>query len=87
MNEQLPHVLRSAATGTGRSEGDKVLLTSAAYEIERLTKKIEMLKYAIRRFVPAGKQEKALCMHEGYSFNKHGRCCPHCGDVLTDFGD
>ncbi len=36
MNEQLPHVLRSAATGTGRSDGDKVLLTAAAFEIERL---------------------------------------------------
>jgi hypothetical protein len=27
------------------------------------------------------------CAHEGYDFAKHGRCCPHCGTILTDFGD
>lgn len=28
-----------------------------------------------------------LCDHEGYSFARHGRCCPGCATILTDFGD
>lgn len=30
---------------------------------------------------------KHLCDHKGYNFKQHGRCCPHCGKFLTDFGD
>ena len=33
------------------------------------------------------KAEARKCSHEGYSFKEHGRCCPHCGEFLTDFGD
>lgn len=27
------------------------------------------------------------CTHDGYTFEAHGRCCPHCGVTLTDWGD
>ena len=41
MNEQLPNVLRIAATGTGRSESDKILFNTAAFEIERLLQEVK----------------------------------------------
>ena len=28
-----------------------------------------------------------VCDHPGYSFDKHGRCCPTCNDLIVDFGD
>lgn len=34
------------------------------------------------------KREAAkTCKHEGWTFEKHGRCCPHCATFLVDFGD
>lgn len=27
------------------------------------------------------------CNHEGYSFEKHGRCCPRCSIFMVDWGD
>lgn len=27
------------------------------------------------------------CRHIGWSFKKHGRCCPLCNEVVLDFGD
>ena len=36
------------------------------------------------------RQEKELqktCTHEGYSFEKHGRCCFKCGVFMVDWGD
>lgn len=27
------------------------------------------------------------CTHNSYKFSKHGRCCPECHQVVTDFGD
>ena len=56
-------------------------------EIERLRNENAVLRDAIKRFVPGGLHEKALCMHEGYSFKKHGRCCFKCGAFMVDFGD
>lgn len=35
--------------------------------------------------VPRRKSEK--CVHEGWSFNEHGRRCHKCGEFLVDFGD
>lgn len=32
-------------------------------------------------------EPKEPCTHEGYNFKDHGRCCPHCSEFLTDFGD
>lgn len=32
-------------------------------------------------------ERQVSCGHKGYSFEKHGRCCGHCGKFLTDFGD
>lgn len=30
---------------------------------------------------------QAMCMHEGYNFQQHGRCCWLCGRFMVDFGD
>lgn len=27
------------------------------------------------------------CLHEGWSFKKHGRCCWKCGTFMVDWGD
>jgi hypothetical protein len=27
------------------------------------------------------------CDHPNYAFSEHGRCCPHCGTFMVDFGD
>lgn len=31
--------------------------------------------------------DKVFCEHVGYDFDKHGRCCFDCGEVMIDFGD
>ena len=33
------------------------------------------------------KENPGDCLHEGWSFEKHGRCCCKCGKFLMDFGD
>ena len=46
--------------------------------------------WEFRRLEKHTNKEKKLqktCKHEGYTFKEHGRCCPHCGMFLTDFGD
>lgn len=37
--------------------------------------------------VPVWAPKPASCMHAGYDYVHHGRCCPHCGAFMIDFGD
>ncbi len=32
-------------------------------------------------------EARKTCVHADHDFPKHGRCCPTCGTVMTDFGD
>lgn len=41
----------------------------------------------VREFAAKLASAKDPCTHDGYSFAKHGRGCPHCGAIITDFGD
>lgn len=41
----------------------------------------------VQRQAAADKETRKTCVHAGYSFKQHGRCCPACGAILTDFGD
>lgn len=62
------------------------MLTQVVNRLDELEKlaadKIEELEK-----LAAEIEEPSKCQHEGYNFRKHGRCCPHCGEFLTVFGD
>ena len=33
-------------------------------------------------------ERRKTCTHEDYKgMEKHGRCCPNCGESMVDFGD
>ena len=33
------------------------------------------------------REMQRFCKHEGWSFDKHGRCCPRCNAFVFDPGD
>jgi hypothetical protein len=54
----------------------------AADEIERLTRELAAIKG-----IGVANRNKGECKHEGWTFKKHGRCCPKCGTFMVDWGD
>lgn len=42
---------------------------------------------ALQKFIKEAEINGKNCLHDGYNYRDHGRCCWHCGKTITDFGD
>ena len=47
----------------------------------------EPMRLALQEHNAQEREKQKTCAHAGYSFAQHGRCCPHCGTIMMDFGD
>lgn len=47
----------------------------------------EEFKVLAEKYFAELRERTKDCQHEGYTFEKDGRCCPHCLAIMIDFGD
>jgi hypothetical protein len=50
-------------------------------------KRVKETAAVIDNFTAERAAKRETCRHEGWSFEKHGRCCFECGTFVVDFGD
>jgi hypothetical protein len=48
---------------------------------------VEKLKVMSREMADQDRERQKTCRHEGWSWEKNGRCCFECGAFVVDFGD
>ena len=77
------YVVKPLPMGGGEWELPPVVRLSDA-DVERIARRVAELLTAAKETKQKPPQS---CDHAGYTFAKHGRCCPLCGAFMTDFGD
>ena len=53
-------------------------LEAAIKQIDLLHDRIALLEASIERFVPVELHDQALCSHENFLIERHGKHCPDC---------